>query len=428
MKLNLLHLATLSAAAFSLTSLASNANAQASIYGFPTDASSQKYALLNGDFLSLYVNDRGDIGAPRRANGTKPVGFANGLTPYIAPDGRPDFSQPANSLNKVGSYGALFSETSTAGLSTLQDRVQAKQEYITVGKPVSSNVLEGFSVVAGNLNGGLWQNSTSLNLNGFSVNGSTVTGPVAGTSPTGLMVATSILNTGSLQITQQITMQDGFPSNAAKFSVRLKNTSTTETLTNVQYARAVDPNQGYPNGSTNTFQRFGTGVNPNAFALRSVDSPGVLDPRSLAIGVVPGDGTVGGTTLYARSLAGGITETALLTNPTGFLGPRVLLDPTGSGATYTDALGNVATTANFVTDPFRDSGNNIVAPTFLNGDEALVLLSPVFASIRPQEEQDFDFYYFFGNAPFDVPEPGTYALLLSGLVCGGGLAMRRRRR
>lgn len=446
MNKNLMRFSGLSVTALTLGVLAGAAQGQAVVYDNPF-LSGRKYSLLNGDLLALYVNDRGDLGAPRRS-GTKPVGFANGPTPFINPDGSPNTDLMLG-LQRNGTYGALYSETPTAGAGSLAGSVSAKQEYFTVGPPPGLNALEGFAVSVGSS----WFNGSSPLFNLNPTTGFTV--PTNGTTATGPLTASSILHgiagaAANLQITQTIGVQSpdntsAAQLNSAKFTVKIKNTSTTATLSNVRYARAIDPNQGYTNGydstsstggQTSTTQRFGTGADPDAFAVRSLDSPGATTPRSLAIGVLPTDINAGGTTILSVRESDYLNEGALLGNPLNFLNnPRVVLNDATGGASYFDASGTEYVTGDFTdltSDPFHLAGDpsQTVTPSFRDGDVALLLLSPIF-TLSPGEEETFIFYYFFGNTPTAagpvVPEVGTLTLLL-GSLSGGALLLRRRRR
>src|SRR5258708_6512396 len=87
-------------------------------YNDPTPGSSQshRYGVLNGDLLALYINDRGDLGAPYRyVVPEKPKGISKGTKPVINNDG----SVPETS----GTYAALFSKTSTSGYSSLASSI-----------------------------------------------------------------------------------------------------------------------------------------------------------------------------------------------------------------------------------------------------------------------------------------------------------------
>jgi hypothetical protein len=67
------------------STLTSAVYAQARIYGYPSDGNRlHDYALLNGDLLALYLNDRGDLGAPYPIiggiPGAKPPGIVDPVT------------------------------------------------------------------------------------------------------------------------------------------------------------------------------------------------------------------------------------------------------------------------------------------------------------------------------------------------------------
>lgn len=371
-----------------------------------------QYGLLNGDFISLYLNDRGDLGAPYDASGNKPGGILDGFVPAVQDNGD---VKPG-----MGTYGALFSFESTqgAGNGSIGASVRAKHEYISVGSQEAS---EGFAIV-GNDNklnqNGKWLPDTKLSVvpNSFAVSGNSITGGLSATSQ-----LTTPTSSGNLQITQQIALQEaGEPKNRVKFTVTFKNNGT-QTLDGLRYARAVDPNQGYLY-SLSTFQHFRTPGDPNAFAIDSWDTPGALNPQRMALGVSPGDAGTDGTTIFATNF---LSETSLLSNLQAKdvrKNNRLVLH--GKGADYL-AAGSDTVFAS--TNDFTDG--SLDTTSFTPGDAALVLLSPSY-SLAPGDEQTFIYYLFFSavssTPPADVPEPGPVAFYAGG-IAGAGLLLRRRR-
>lgn len=412
-------------------------NAQARLYGYPDDTNRQHdYALLNGDLLALYLNDRGDLGAPypiiNGLPGAKPSGIVDPATgrpsaSNIADDGRilPQSNPP--------SYGALFSRNSTPG-ATLGDSVRQKSEYLTAG---AGSVAEGFSIRGGqglSGPGNTFLLSSDLNVNSFTVNGN---------SRTGQLSATSILDyptdTGSLQITQDVTFQEpNAPKNRARFTVTFTNKGT-DTLSGLQYSRTVDPNQGFTTGATN--QRFRTPSEPGAFAINSL-----VGDRGFGFGVFP-DGLTEGTILLVTPET---RESALLTRPlsqvstnnyiklgaTSVLGNGIktasafLFQPGGDPSSIADDI-LLGSTTDFINDAAFTSlvNGNLSVPS---GNAALLWTSPILPSLAPDASLSLTFYYFFdaiqGGPPSNVPEPGAVAMLLSGMIGGGTLLRRRRNR
>lgn len=416
--------------------VAASANAQARIYGYPTDSNRlHDYALLNGDLLALYINDRGDLGAPypivSGIPGAKPPGIVDPATgrPHpanIADDGRilPTDNPP--------SYGALFSRTSTPA-ATLGESVRLKSEYLTAG---TGSVAEGFSLFASQGLSG--PGNTFLQASDFLVTSFTTNGQ---TDRNGVLSATSGLQYptdtgGNLDITQNVLFQeDNAPRNRVKFTITFTNNSD-ETITGLRYSRALDPNQGFTSGVTS--QRFRTEADPNAFALNSL-----VGDRGFGFGVFP-DGNTNGTILLSTDE---IREGTLLTRPLSQVGTKnyvvlgesrlnsegiltgdaMMFQPAGDpNSTADDIL--IGSTTDFIEDAAFNAlvNDNLNTP---NGNAALLLLSPILPDLMPMASTSFTFYYFFDAIqqppPNEVPEPGTLALLVSGLV-GGSLVYRRR--
>lgn len=412
-------------------------NAQARIYGYPTDANRlHEYALLNGDLLALYLNDRGDLGAPypiiNGFPGAKPPGIVDPVT------GRPSSSNIADDgrilpTDNPPTYGALFSRTSTPS-STIGGSVRQKSEYLTAG---AGSVAEGFSL-RGNQGlsgpGNTFILPGDMILQNFSVSGDSRTGALSATSQ--LEYPT---DSGTLEVMQNVVFQEtDAPPNRVKFTISFTNNSS-EAITGLRYARAVDPNQGFTTGETN--QRFRTQADPNAFALNSL-----VGDRGFGLGVFP-DGNTEGTILVVTPET---REDALLTNPTAQLSSNsyVLLGatttlPNGTN-TASASLFQPAGDPNLISDDILldstlDFINDAAFTNMVNdnlsvpsGNAGLVLLSPILPDIAANGGMEsFTFYYFFDalqGPPPGVPEPGTVALLVSSVLCGGSLLRRRRQK
>ena len=408
---------------------AAQVTAQTVVYPNPYDAT-QQYALLNGNLLSLYINSRGDLGAPVRGN-TKSPGFVNSVgQPYINSNGSVNTTVtpggPGTQAN--GTYGILFSPTSTANAGSLAASVQAKNEYLTVG---ADNVAEGYSLIgnASYLNGGLNSGNDWLTARNFTVQ--SFTPAASGIGITSQLIkpnpATSTANNPrGLQITQNVSFQNS--DNRVQFSVTFKNTDTT-TLTGIRYARAIDPNEGgtIPNNAKpgDTTQAFRTPSYKNANGKNDafvLDSFVQNTSRHLGIGVLPGDPNAVGSKVLATSAT---RESDLLSNPEA----NLFADPTN---TYVQ-LGT-GTNATYVKNGVGKAVGDYTSDSFVpdfgpSGAAGLVLESPEI-NLAPNAEQTFSFYYFFDPVstapPGNVPEPGALALLASGGFCGL-LAVRRRR-
>jgi hypothetical protein len=373
---------------------------------FGTGAGS--YALLNGSYLALYIDRFGDLGAPMTSSVTlpKPGGLLDSLEqPYINSDGSVDTPVLIDGVSTSITYAALYSAIATSG--SIQQQVQAKTEYITLG---NLTAVEGWSV---SVNGG----SSFIPYDGTGMSAAPITASY--NASTGLLTATSattyMVGATDLEISQEVLFNDSARPNILQFVITFTNNGTT-TITGLQYARAIDPNQGVaPPGTSadvNTMQAFGTPADPTQFAVNSIDQEGLN--RSLALGVRNSDLNSAGSIIYAASASQ--TESSILSSPqpTNQGDPSYIqLDANGDGgANYVTAINPAmdAHTANFeayletggVLDPFLTSGNVGVTPVFTSypSDTDLVLLSPQL-SLAPGASTTFTFYYTF--LPVPVP-------------------------
>jgi hypothetical protein len=358
------------------------------------------YALLLGDYLALYVDRCGDLGAPRNATTpTHPGGSIDASgNPYINSDGSVD------SLGGTNCYAALYSSGAT-NAGTIQQQVQAKTEYITVG---NRNTVESWSI---NVNNGL-----SFTTIGGSLHVSMTTAPITASynEESGLVSATGM--TTYLDAPQHVTIQhevyfnDAGRKNVVQFVVTFTNLGSSGIT--LQYARGVNPNQGVPPdhyGWTNTNQWFSTPVDPTLFAVNSADQEGFL--RYLALGVRAGEPNTAGSIIYVTN--GGQTENALLTSPhlpsQGNPNDVVLSATGGWGANFYDGYNPAydSYSPNYASAPFVTGYGQTFSPVFSAFSESdLVLLSPIM-DIGPGQSATYVFYYTFGTAPIASGTPAA---------------------
>jgi hypothetical protein len=403
------------------------AHAQSAIFNYtaPDASGSHQYGLLNGNHVALYINDRGDLGAPYPiVNGSsvaKPSSIVNPAT------GQPTNVNANGSIFGNTAYGALFSQNPTGGLATIGDSVRAKSEFLGAG---STSIIEGFSVFA---NDGLdlgtrFVRNSDMNVNSFSVNGNSALGPLSASSSVSADLLFGNGNGGTLTIRQNVEFQDGLPaSNRVRFTSTFVNDSA-DPLNGFRYARVVDANTAFT--LPTTAQQFRTDADPNAFALTSINGSNAIGLGVFGSGQ-PGPPEPGSILFVANSALG---EAALLQTPFDQANFYVELG-TGNAASIKQKVGGdldtsndtvILSTLDFTTDQnFNDQVESVLG--FGNtSDSSLILLSPSF-DIAAGGTADFTFYYFFGQGtPSQVPEPGTVALLVAGGM--SGLWLRRRRK
>jgi hypothetical protein len=411
-------------------SIARMAEAQAPV--FPT-AATGNYALLNGDNLALYIDQFGDLGAPMNgaASQPKPGGQLNSLgQPFINSDG--SVQTPVGSPSVPVTYAALYNPSATTG--TIQQQVQEKTEYVTLG---NRNAVEGWSLSVNNGASFVPYNSAGMNASPIVTSYNAGTGLLTATANTTYKVGAT-----NLAISQETLFNDAGRKNLAEFVATFTNNGTS-TISGLQYARAVDPNQGVAPGNTgnvNTTQTFGTMADLTQFAINSGDQEGLN--RDLALGVHSSDPNSPGAEIYAVS--GNQTEAGLLGSPQVNRqgNPNYIqLDPNGDGgANFVDTTNPAmdSHTNNYqqylqnpALAPFLTPGNVSVTPEFsaYSPDTDLVLLSPMINNLAPGESESFTFFYTFGALnPVATPEPGTVSLLVSSALGASGLLFRTRQR
>ena len=393
------------------------AQAQSVIFTNPF-LSMRTYGLINTDTLAVYINDRGDIGAPVQSGNAKPNGLLdpNGR-PYINADGSVNTAASNNGIPN-GTYGLLISETPVPSGGSLGDSVRAKNEYLTVGP---STTAEGFAVFGDDSR--LQKGSNWLNASDFTAQ------PLALASGGQGLVSQLFRRTGTLgqglQITQ--TVKPITNSNRLQFDITFTNTDV-KTLTGLRYARGINANPGgslaTSTGDTNQF--FGSGPNkdPNPNRQQPFAIGSSVGSRQIALTVNPSGANVTGARV---TVASEHNEGKLLSNPDVFFDPSLPFITLGTiakqslSATFNVGDGSMQTTTNYASDPnFQpDFG------TLASGDYGLLLESGVF-DLSAGQSTDFIFNLETEPRaiPTGVPEPGAFALLASGLSVG--LWLRRR--
>lgn len=422
----------LSLAALSLAGMACVTGAGAQSALFPATSDRVEYGLLNGNALALYVNDRGDLEAPRTSGLTvlKPSGDYDPTThlPFINPDGSVD--QTLHNGINARTYGALFTlNPSTSTGPSIGASAQSKQyEYLSVGP---ANGAAGWAV---KLNG-TWFPYLDLPKPTFSVSGNSINGQLSASSA-------FAFSNNPLTITQTVSFNEGatVSSNPDKhrvrFNVTFDNTKGTADVSDVAYSFMLNPNQSNsPTGTgpqnNQTIQTYGT-TEKDAFAINSQSLSG---GHNLGLGVRPADQSTNpneienGAKIFASPL---VNEGDVLTNP------ELLIDPTNPDAVpYVELDNPGAMLINPLNPGFNEAiadftGQFSTASPFASGisDTSLVLLSDTF-SVPAGETRTFSYYLFFDQPifppPSNVPEPGAMALLLGAGVSLGGLLLRRRR-
>lgn len=411
------------------------AHAQSALFNYvaPDNSGRHTYGLLNGQHVALYINDRGDLGAPYPIAGGDAGNKPGSLTDSL---GRPNPNIIAATGEILGfptqpAYGALFSKNSTANLP-IGDSVKAKSEFLGAG---TAQLVEGYSLFAndGLSATGRFVRASQLTVNSFTVTGNSGTGPLVATSNVSADLSFSSGNSGTLALQQVINFQDGNndPPNRVRFSTTFTNNST-EALNGFRYARVVDVNTSFTTSETS--QQFRANTDPTAFALTSFTGG-----NALGIGVFGNSPNGGpaepGSLLFVGDA--GVGESNLLLSPfdqvddgefyvmLGAGNAASLMQKVGFGLDLSDDT-VFLTTNDFINDVnFRTQVDSQLG--FANADNsALMLLSPEL-NIAAGGSANFTFYYFFGQTvSTPVPEAGTVALLITGGV--SGLWLRRRHR
>lgn len=395
--------------------------AQARLYTFNDSLlRTHKYVLLNGEKLALYLNDRGDLGAPYYFDQpVKPAGYLLGGLPDILEDG--SVAQSIADPSVLGNtFAALYSAVPVNTTLSLGAQVRAKNEYISLGGlgtteqygiRLNGNWLYGSSLVA----------ATGGNPIGLTASGSNPLAPLKAISTLKLPVPG-----GTLVLKQTVILQNTPANkNIAQFVISFTN-SSPNTLSSLQYARLVNPNQGAasPLSTLATTQSLLTPADPNAFAIDAASGTHHLGLGiSLGTSGVPASNSVpfSGTTLLA--LPPDVNdELSFFSNLDGLVATtdRVVLN-NGFTATAVDGLtGAIMTTSDFRTDANFQ-------PTFAQNDASLALVSAPF-DLGAQRTLTFSFNYYFdppaaSSGRFDFNGDGHADILLRyiGASVNGGI-------
>ena len=397
------------------------AQAQSVIFTNPFQPT-RSYGLINTGAISLYINDRGDIGSPVRSGGAKPNGLLDASgRPYINADGSVN-TNANNNGTPNGTYGLLVSQQPAPSGGSLGDSVRAKSEYLTVG---SSTTAEGFAVFGDNSR--LQKGSNWLNANDFKVNSFTTLSSGDGGLVSQLFRQTGAQATQGLSITQ--TVRPITSLNRVDFNIHFTN-NDAQTLTGLRYARGINANPGgsIPNASTgDTHQFFGGPSVDNAFGIGSS-----IGSRQVMLSIIPGSPNATGARVTVASTH---EEGRLLSNPDLFFDPlnsafvtlgTTALKPLSATFNVGDGNGTTQTTNNFSAPALSENFNPDFG-TLDDGDYSLLLESGLF-NLTAGQSADFTFSLAARPQNFSagVPEPGAFALF-AGLL-SAGLLLRRRSR
>lgn len=417
------------------------------------------YTLLNGENLALYISDLGYLGAPAFQFGSS-LGALSKTDIHVNADGSVNIplkststGQPINTGPNADQYGILYNPGGINN-SSLQSSIQSKFEYATANLSHTATEQWGVKVSSPTTSNWLFQsNLTDVAL--------PQAPKASGNSVSAQLVATNIVDTGDVTVSQRITFNGTSDNkNVARVDVVFHKNGAGDPIT-VRYARTVNPGLFSTNPGSNpdaTTQTIGT-TKQSAFAINAstVDtnlnttgnfsdptsySHKFFETRNLGLGVQPTDN---GSTILdpntGKSVPVTITGMSILALPDLSLDPDAALTDPNSTTSYITLgangsavyhqggnAGTVKDFANFTDISTTDSG---LFSSSQSADDYLMLLSPDMTLTDANPDAAFTFYYFFDlpvNGAGAVPEPGTAALIVSGLAAACGLAVRRRLR
>lgn len=333
------------------------------------------YGCLNGDYMSVYIDQYGDLGLRTFA-----AGFPVSRVPGVVD---PDTGYPDDNISTNGQIIPTANPPTYCILRSLTGRnvelntvtaVKGRRELVSAG---------GGSVCAC---WGVFGDHADLSPGGSGVvgiDGDPTAFSVAGTNSTDILSAdaTVMLYDSTPIDLLEVRHLYSFQNDASALEqvritveVELRNASGAD-LTNVHYGFCIDPNPGFTTGVATV--RFLSSTDAEAFGVE-----GTVGDWNVGLGVYTAEGSIFGYTTENR-------ETVL---PREFdlaiaASPNIRL---GSGTNAEEYSGNVlqASTTNWKTDTVWRSG----LPT-ANGTHAIFFRSPLF-DIDSGDTHTLTFYIF----------------------------------
>lgn len=373
-------------------------------FNYTSGADAFRYGCLNGDCITIYVDQYGELILRKVSSGVpvaKTAGIGDPTTGFpldanILTDGQ------ISSISSPPGYGILRSLTSKNGLASAELAIQEKRELLTLG---AGTVMDTWSIKGdGDLTSGLgdgYFRSIDGRVDSFGVTGATADVTMTATS---IVMFVDAGLADLLEVKHIYTIQDtasALGKTRVKVRVELRNLSGA-TLTNVRYAHGVDPNPGVTTGSASL--AYFTPSDLTAFSVR-----GEAGQHYVGIGFYDTGSNVVGAQVGKLASA---SESAFGYSPdTQFAAGTYIKLGVGTAAEYFAGGVLQSSTTNWKTD--NTWRNALPSSTSSNG---IGVRTPTF-SIGAGATQVFEFYYFTYLVPTtDDPQlllryrPGTVAV------------------
>jgi hypothetical protein len=350
-------------------------------FSFANGGDTVNYACLNGDAMTVYVDQFGGLGATNFIGGI-PTSKAPGI---VSPTtGFPDTSNIGTNGQitpepNICSYGILRSQDSRNGQISTQQSIVGKRELITAGV---GNVCASWGIIGSSADLQFASDAlmgTDGTRTGFSVSGATAGDPLSATA----ILMFKDINTGAgtidvLEVKLIYSFQNAETlqeKTRVKVRVEMRNASAG-TLSGIKFMYGINPNQGFTSGSTG--QQFFSITDTTAVQVQSIVGGDIV-----GLGGYTQDTIVG--------WSGTTTEGVLCRNVDDIITAGAENVRAGAGTAASWYTGNAlqSSTANYVTDTTWLNS----LPTTGSVDYALFLLSPTY-SIGAGATQVFEFYIF----------------------------------